>query len=262
LNSCNISDISPIISAIETHDSLQAISPRDNQISDISLLLKIKSQELHRIDLSGNSLNKDAYKIYIPQLREKFNRIEIVMPFRVSQLIIPSILIVIFTALGFIMIYRGRTGKGWIFELLTGIVSAGLGCYLGLGSQILYTSGFGIPFFGNGYENPMWVGGVIGGVFGLLTGVWFAQHLRGRLNAGQSKRRIVGKGILVGIGLGVLCSTAVHILLMIAYRNLHFGPMLIGMCFGIGAGIVAGLVISVVFILANKWKLIKMEEKV
>jgi hypothetical protein len=262
LNSCNISDISSIVSAIETHNSLRDISFRDNQISDISSLVKLKSQELHRIDLGDNPLNEDAYKIYIPQLREKFKGIEIAMPFRITQLIIPSILFVVSVPLGFMMIYRSWTGKGWILELLTGIVSAGLGCYLGLGAQMLYISGFEIPLFGNGYENPMWFGGVIGGVFGLLTGLWFAQHLRSRLNEGQSRGRIVGKGILVGISLGVICSTAVHILLIIAYHNLDIRPLLIGGIFGIGAGIATGLTISVVFILANKWGLIKTKEKI
>ena len=259
--SCDISDVSLLASDVAELDKLEMLSLKNNQISDISPLVNLKN--LKKLHLHDNPLNEQAYKVYIPQIRKNNPGIEISMGFRPEQLIAPAVFFIVFLVSGIYVICQSWNSKGWIFEFLVGLVSAGLGCYLGLGAQILYvfTDGW-LQFFGNGYENPMWVGGVIGGVFGLLTGVWFAQHLRGRLNAGQSRGRIVGKGILVGIGLGVLCSTAVHILLMIAYHNLDLRPMLIGMCFGVGAGIVAGLIISVVFILSNKWGLIKTEEKI
>jgi hypothetical protein len=259
LGSCDISDVTHIANVIKNLEKLEVLSLRDNQISDISSLAEFKNlKELH---LHGNPLNEQAYKVYIPQIRKNNPGVEISMNFRPEQLIAPAVFFFVFLMSAIYAVCRVWKSKGWIFELLVGLVSAGLGCYLGLGAQFLYDfPDVDLRFFDNGYENPMWVGGVIGGVFGLLTGVWFAQHLRSRLNAGQSKGRIVGKGILVGIGLGVLCSTAVHILLMIAYHNLDLRPMLIGMCFGVGAGIVAGLIISVVFILSLKMGLIKIKE--
>ena len=261
LASCEISDASSLVLAISNLKKLETLSLRNNHISDIAPLTDLKN--LKKLHLHDNPLNEQAYKVYIPQIRKNNPGIEISMNFRPEQLVTPTVLFFVFLMSAVYAARQNWNSKGWVFELITGIVSAGLGCYLGLGAQVLYifTDGW-FQFFGNGYENPMWVGGVIGGVFGLLTGLWFAQHLRSRLNAGQSKGRIVGKGILVGIGLGVLCSTAVHILLMVAYHNLDLRPLLIGAAFGIGGGIATGLVISVVFILSNKWGLIKIEEKV
>ena len=261
LASCEISDLSALVSAISNLEKLESLSLKDNQISDIALLSDFNS--LKTLNLQNNPLNEMAYEVYIPQIRKNNPGIEIAIAFRTEQLIRPTIVFAAFIMATLFLICRDWKARGWIFELLTGILSAAVGCFLGLGSQILYvyTDSF-IEFFGNGYENPPWVGGTIGGVLGLLVGVWFAQHLRGRLNGGQSRGRIVGKGILVGIGLGVLCSTAVHILLMVAYHNLDFRPLLIGAVFGIGGGIATGLVISVAFILANKWGLIKTKEKI
>ena len=101
--------------------------------------------------------------------------------FSPDQLILPGAIGLVLLIFSILFIVRTWTQKGWILELLAGIVSTGVGCYLGMGAQILYTSGGEIPLFGNGYENPMWVGGVIGGVFGFLAGVWFIQYLRFKL---------------------------------------------------------------------------------
>lgn len=179
-----------------------------------------------------------------------------------EQLIMPGILSVVLLLTAGFLIIRSWTEKGYWFELIAGFTAAGLGCYLGLGAQSLYISGGELSFFGNGYENPLWVGGVCGGVFGMLSGIWYAQFLRRLLSNGHEAGGVIGKGVLAGILLGVLCSTAVHVNLMAAYHNMHFGPLFIGGAFGFGAGIFDGLVFSVIFLVAHKTGLIRIEEAV
>lgn len=91
-----------------------------------------------------------------------------------------------------------------------------------------------------------------------VAGVWFAQFLRKQPS--DEHGTMVVKSIPAGLALGVICSMAVHGLLMVAYHNLHFGPMLIGIIFGIGGGILTGVVISFFYVMANRLGLIKAEE--
>lgn len=280
LDSCGISDLSSLVLEIERLPRLEYLSLVNNNIEDISSLVKMKN--LESLWLSGNKISDISPLLSLRNLKDlgiqnnllddviseghlltiRTNNPHIYIPidFNYKQLIIPSILSFVLLFSGLFIIIRGWTEKGYIFEIIAGIAAAGLGCYLGLGAQILYTSGTEIPLFGNDYENPLWVGGVCGGIFGLLTGICFGRFLRKLLYGGHEAGGIVGKSILIGILLGVLCSTIVHINLMIAYRNIHFGPLLIGVCFGIGGGTVAGLIISVIFIVSHKIGLIKVKE--
>lgn len=141
--------------------------------------------------------------------------------FHPAQLIVPGIFCAVLLLFAGYLLVRDWSG-GCLFELTAGLLAAGLGCYLGLGAQLLYVSGGELPMFGNGYENPMWVGGVCGGVFGFIAGVWYAQFLRRLLSNGCQAGGLIGKGVLAGIVLGVLCSTVVHVNLMAAYKNMHF----------------------------------------
>jgi hypothetical protein len=161
-----------------------------------------------------------------------------------------------------VIVARHYISKGWIYEIMIGLVSAGVGSYFGMGAQLLYSSHEELIFFGNGIENPLWVGGVVGGIFGFFAGVWFVQYLRRGFNAGQTMGILVGKGFVAGIVLGILCSTIVHVILMVAYRNGNPLPMLIGGGFGIVTGLATGLVGSVAFVLIHRMGLIKKVESV
>lgn len=260
LDECEISDLSPVISAIESHSSLKQLSLLDNRMSDISPLLKLQSKKLQWIDLKGNPLSEEAYKTVIPQLQKNNPGIQIYVSFRMNQLIWPGIFLAVLVIAGVPVVVRCWRHKGWGAEVFIGLLSAGVGCFLGLGSQFLY--GSERIFVKDGNENPMWVGAITGGVFGLLAGVWFAQYLRGLSMKGYSQGRLVGRGALVGIVPGILCSTAVHAVLMTAYRSTDFIPMLVGAGFGIGAGFTAGLVLAGCFAVGCKMSWIKVEEKV
>jgi hypothetical protein len=224
--------------------------------------LKLKSKELRWIELKDNPLNEDAYKVVIPQLRKNIRGIRVFTPFRMIQLLVPSILFAILIIAGVLFVIRNWKQKGRVFEIISGLLSAGVGWLFGGLAQVLYSSDGDFTFYGNGYENPLWVGGIAGGVLGLLAGVWFAQFLRGLFARGRSGWAILGKGILAGIGLGLICSTAVHAVLMIAYRNMDLRPMLIGAGFGFGTGLLAGLVLAGCFVVGYKNGFIKGKEKI
>jgi hypothetical protein len=90
--------------------------------------------------------------------------------------------------------------------------------------------------FGNGVECYEYLGEITGGVFGLLTGVLFGVWLKRYLADGCNSGRAVGMEAVAGI----LCSTMVHVVLMICYGNSHFGPLLIGAIFGAISGVIIG----------------------
>lgn len=175
------------------------------------------------------------------------------IPFEIQQLVIPFIFAIILTGPIVCLFYRHWIKSGWILELLYGLLASVVGTYFGIGSQIFYTSGIEIPLFGNGVENPAWLGGVFGGVFGFLAGVGFAQYLRSLAGRGYEGGEFVHKVVLGGITAGLLSASAVHALLMVAYRNMNFYPMLIGWGFGLVTGIVTGLVLCIIFILGRKF---------
>jgi len=229
--------------------NLEILCLSENQIPDLSPLTSLN--KLDWLDLRNNPLNKEAYEIQLPQIRKNNPSIKILLSFHPRQLVAPVIINVLLLVVILYSLFRHWT-KGWILEILFGLSAAGIGVYFGMGAQILYTTGTEITFFGNGVENPQWLGGVFGGIFGFLTGIWFAQYLRKQMKQDTEAARIFGKGTMFGTVLGVLCSTIAHILLMIAYRNLNFWPMLIGAGFGTVSGLVVGAVLTTVFLISKK----------
>ena len=134
--------------------------------------------------------------------------------------------------------------KYWVFIVLLSLVSTGVGWFWGSGAQILYISGGEIPLFGNGIENPNWLGGLLGVILGLIVGILYAFRLVTHVEDGYG----LGKAVTSGILAGVICSSLVHIGLMIFYINSHLGPLFIGALFGIFSGAVLGLVGGGIFI--------------
>ena len=136
LASCGIADLSALVPVIRNLEKLEDLSLKDNHISDISLFVDFKG--LKTLNLQKNPLNEQAYKVYIPQIRKNNPGIKIAMAFRPTQLIAPAIVFAVFIILALVFICRSRSPKGWLFELVAGILAAVIGCYLGLGAQFLY----------------------------------------------------------------------------------------------------------------------------
>lgn len=139
-------------------------------------------------------------------------------------------------------------GKYPVFTIFLSLVSAGIGCFWSMAAQEFYRNGMEIFNFSNGVERPVWFGVVYGLIVGFLIGRFFVYRLE-KLLKRQNSYFIIGFGTLWGIGLGILCSCIVHILLMVSYFNLNFGPMFIGSFFGAFSGLVLGFLGSCIFII-------------
>jgi hypothetical protein len=134
--------------------------------------------------------------------------------------------------------------KYWVFILILSLISAGVGWFWGSGAQILFASNTELPLFGNGIENPYWLGGLLGIIFGFTVGVLYAFRLIGLVEGGYG----LGKAITSGVLAGLICSSLVHIFLMLFYKNSHLAPIGIGALFGIFSGAALGLVAGGIFV--------------
>ena len=135
-----------------------------------------------------------------------------------------------------------------IFTLILSVVSAGVGWFWGTGAQILYTSGGDFTFYGNGVENPEWLGGLLGGIFGFIVGLFYTLRLVSFVHDGRHGGYVLGRLVLWGVVAGLVCSSLVHIFLMLFYRNFLPAPIGIGALFGIFSGAVLGLVAGGIFV--------------
>lgn len=178
-----------------------------------------------------------------------------------NQLVFPAIIFVVMVTACVFCIRNQWRNKGWAIELIAALAAGAAGVYFGERAQELYRSEVVFPLFGNGVENPLWIGSAAGGVLAVLAGIWFAKYLRELHAGGYNTWDLFRRGAATGIGLGVLCSTLVHILLMTAYRNLNLWPTFIGAGFGLAAGLAAGFVISIIFIILCRLGLIKAGEQ-
>ena len=136
----------------------------------------------------------------------------------------------------------------WVFALVLSVVSGGVGWFWGTGAQILYTSGGDLTFYGNGVENPEWLGGLLGGIFGFIAGVFYTLRLVSFVHDGRHGGYVLCRLVLWGALAGLVCSSLVHIFLMLFYRNSHPAPIGIGALFGIFSGAVLGLVAGGIFV--------------
>ena len=81
-----------------------------------------------------------------------------------------------------------------------------------------------------------------GGVFGLLVGICFAVLLTNTPDRIKSLKTFKGFSTSVGMITGILCSTLVHLALIIVNEETNFAGILIGIPYGIFAGAVLGFI--------------------
>jgi hypothetical protein len=155
----------------------------------------------------------------------------------------------------------GIAKRHWIFILVLSLVSAGVGCFWGTGAQSLY-EGNEVLSFANGVENPDWLGGLLGAVFGLIVGLFYAIRLIKYVYYSDHDRYFLGKVVLWGILAGLICSSLVHVFLMIFYRNAHLAPIGIGALFGMFSGAVLASLAGIFFIASYYRKNKQVEEKI
>lgn len=100
-------------------------------------------------------------------------------------------------------------------------------------------------------------GSFAGLFFGLFIGICFAAILSGTLNKTKHIKAFVLLALSTGTLTGVICSTLVHLALMIIYRTANPFGIFIGIPYGIFAGALLGLVSGIIlkqFYLKNPFK--------
>jgi prepilin-type processing-associated H-X9-DG protein len=81
-----------------------------------------------------------------------------------------------------------------------------------------------------------------GGVFGLLVGICFAVLLANTPNRIKSLKTFKGFSTSIGMVTGIICSTLVHLALIIVNEETNFFGILIGIPYGVFAGAVLGFI--------------------
>ena len=122
----------------------------------------------------------------------------------------------------------------WKFALILGLLSAGTGWFFGNWAEEAYT------------RLAEYTGDIAGIFFGLLVGLCFAAILADCPNKLKQLRTFVGFSRSVGMLTGILCSTLVHIVLMIFCVESNPFGMIIGIPFGTFAGFILGAISGVI----------------
>jgi prepilin-type processing-associated H-X9-DG protein len=140
-----------------------------------------------------------------------------------------SLLVGVCTLAALCIVVRFKTLKYLPFVLTVAIFSAGTGLFLGNMSEQAYLS-------------ESFTGRNAGGIFGLLTGVCFAVLLANAPDRIKNLRTFKGFSASVGMATGIICSTLVHLALIIVNEETNFAGILIGIPYGVFAGAVLGFV--------------------
>ncbi len=150
-------------------------------------------------------------------------------------------------AIGFLVSQRRYLVKHWFFAILLGVASSGIGYLFGFVSEVLYATS----------EKVNLIGWQVGIIAGFVVGICFVVWLSRIRNRTEPQISIVGSGTLAGAVAGILCSSIVHLLLLIHHEESNPANLLAGMSFGVWAGLVLSWVSCAIF--DYKYK-IKAEE--
>lgn len=127
------------------------------------------------------------------------------------------------------IVIRFGTIKYSAFIMALGVLSTATGWLFGGWSEKAYV--------GHGLQ-----GGTAGAFFGLLVGLCFAAIMTGTLERTRGSKSFVLLCTATGMLTGVVCSTLVHLGLMIFYEETNAFGVAIGIPFGICAGAVLGCI--------------------
>lgn len=127
-----------------------------------------------------------------------------------------------------------------IFMGCVGCLSALVGLFFGALAADLYEGMDWQVFYGS--SNP--AGVLLGGLFGLLTGLVYSLFLIKFVHSGRG----IIRAIVAGAVAGLVCSSMLHGVLILLEWNFNFGPMIMGNGFGIISGAAMGLVCGTIYI--------------
>lgn len=180
--------------------------------------------------LLGDGKIKPVKRKDIPYLRWRLED-DGIIPVRDNTMPFAAVISILSLAvIGLLVSQRRHLAKHWIFAVGLGIASAAAGGLLGQWAENLYikekASGLG------------GLGGLAGIVAGFVVGVCFVTWLSRLRNRTERQSSIVGSGTLAGAVAGIVCSSIVHLLLMIHHEESNPANLLAGMSFGVWAGLV------------------------
>jgi|GEM_PF-1224537 len=206
--------------------------PGWNQVGGIELLRKDGSGRINI--LFADNHKEIVREKNVPYLRWKLEdsgdipKPDIAKPFTIAGVIVAIVFVWIFAH------FRNYAKKYWIFALVLGIVSTGVGMLLGaMAEGALYAIG-----------DEKGIGWTIGGITGFLVGICYVLILGKFFDNKKPEVSSVGYGTLSGLVAGAVCSTIVHSFLMICYEETSFANMLAGLGFGVVAGTILGWISS------------------
>jgi hypothetical protein len=233
------------IKILGTLPSLIKLDLRNNQIKDMSALQNLTT--LTWLNLRDNPIEDSVYDTQLSAIRNNNPSLDHLYDrFRLSQLIPQGILTGVLIALGIRLIYKTYRATYLLAMTVVAILSCITGGFLGAGAQILYQ----FPQIFAPYQPasmvivPTFMGIAWGAVFGALIGAAYVTTI-GYLQIREGSKNV--SPTACGMGAGVLCSTLVHAMLMISYRETDFRIMLIGAVFGLIAGAIFGLITGLTY---------------
>jgi len=162
----------------------------------------------------------------MPQYEQK-------QPFVLTQTtILLAILGSVCVAATLYVLIRYKIAPYFSFVLVIAVLSAGTGMFFGNMSEDAYLSVF----------RDGTTGLYSGGFFGLLVGICFPVLLANTPDRIKTLKTFKGFAASVGMITGVICSTLVHLALIIVNKETNFAGILIGIPYGVFAGAVLGFI--------------------
>jgi len=225
---------------------LKRLRLQHNRIVDLSALCDLR--QLEWLDLEGNPLSSadcDRQAALIqknnPNLRYFRYR------FHPKQLLVPAMLLATIVIVSIYYLLRSAKLSCVPAMLSLAVVSGAIGCFLGGLAQILYNGIEELGLFSTtGALNPRWLGPGVGAIVGALVGMVYVESLGRAMERGRQAWTPLSQAVAKGIVAGITCSTLVHIMLMISYRDPAFHYMLLGAVFGGVAGLILGFIVGVI----------------
>lgn len=186
----------------------------------------VKDSKLHQLrwNIEGTSYTPESFPVQISSAPS--NPI-----FKVVSFTLVGITCLLFSAF---VIIRYKNIK-WRFVVILALLSTGTGWFFGVASNFAY----------NAAETQ--IGAMLGAIFGLLVGIWFAVIMPKFLSKITNQKGELIFSSSAGMLTGIACSTLVHVSLIIAYQEKNLFGIIVGIPFGILAGAILGTISFLIF---------------
>lgn len=239
------------INTIGTLANLTHLDLRGNRIADFTPLLKLS--KLESLNIRDNPIsNQDFDKQLLAIRRNNPNLSDYYDRFKIGQIRIPMIVAGAILAAGLALLLVTAKPADLTGMIVLGSIAGVVGCALGAGAQFLYRPLFYHPTMTPTPKVlvPNGMGLIMGGLFGGLLGAIFFSWIKNRiLNDATTPVRVT---LYLGLVTGLLCSSLVHSMLMLAYRESQVNKLLIGCLFGAPAGAVLGILTGMTLRMQNQ----------